>query len=346
MARFALLLSFCLSAAALSAAPIASLASLEGDVSVARAGLLIPSEKVGEGFALEAFDTVSTGTTGRTDVRLPGAVGLPGTLRLDPDTSLYLDLTSLKKDQTVGVELLTGAVTVSISTPSGASDLEVRTEVGTFRAGTAGFRVLLGPAGDALVLVTSGKVGCRVGERTVFAEPGAVVEVPALEGGPVTTAVNPSTQGAFERTWLLQRRQVFRDQAAVAFRTLGSRYQRQAGQVQRAWARVQRELQEAPPAAAAVASLRQSARLLERSFFRVEALRRLFNDGVLAPSLELNRGYPARDFFRQAAQDSAVWVPRLVEARALYKAVAASLGGEFPQAADGSAVTYGSDYFH
>jgi hypothetical protein len=329
----------------LSAAPVAVLSSLEGEVSVLRAGQVIPSEKVGEGFALEAFDTVTTGTTGRTDLRVAPSTGLTATLRLDSETSLYLDLTSLKKEQTAGIELLTGGVSLRVSGSAG-STVEVRTELGTFTGLGSGFRLVLAPAGDVLVTTASGKVQCGVDNQAVFIESGAVAEVLTLDRVVHTHPVNASTLDSYEASWLLQRRQVFRDQVPVFFRTLASRYQVQGGLFQRAWDRTQRELKDDPRGApGAVANLRRAAFPLERTIYRVAALRKLFDEGVLSPTLELNRGYPARDFFRQAAQERDPWLARLGDARALYKAQADRNGGEFPKPADGSEITYDSPYF-
>ena len=341
MTRKLLTLLFFLSTWGVSAAPVATLVSLEGDVTVSRSGLVIPSEKVAEGFLLEAFDTVSTGTTGRADVRLAG-LGLSGVVRLDADTSLYLELTSSKKEQTAGVELLNGSVTVKLSAVVGASTLEVRTEVGVFGGTGPSFRVVGSPVGDVLVTCSSGKVVCRVDNRTVYAEPGSVVEALALDQRIQTYAANASTIDSYESTWVRQRKQLFRDQSAVVFRALASRYQLQGGLFQRAWDRVQRD---SPNDAGATANLRRAASGLERSLFRIQALRKLLDEGVLSPSVELSRGYAAKDFFRQATLDEALWQPRLLLARGYYRTLAERNGGVFPRAADGSGVTWDSDYF-
>ncbi len=327
----------------LAAAAPASLVSLEGEVTVSRGGVVIPSEKLSDGFLLEAFDTISTGTTGKADVRFTPSIGLSGSLRLDSDTSLYLELTTLKKEQLVGVELLTGSVSVSLSAVAGSSALEVRTDSGTYTGTGPQFRLVETSWGDVLATTKAGKVLCRVGNRTVYAEPGSVVEVLNLDRSVQTYTVNVSTLDSYETTWARQRQQVFRDQSAVAFRTAASRYQLQGGLFQRAWDRVQRESQE-DPRGAAVANLRRAAGPLERSLFQIKALRKLFDDGTLSPSLELTRGYAAKDFFRQATQDEVVWMPRLLEARAFYRALADKNGGSFPRAA-GVAITWNSDFF-
>jgi hypothetical protein len=331
----------------LSAAPVAALASLEGEVSVLRGGVLIPSEKVGEAFLLEAFDTVTTGATGRADIRLASATGLTGLVRLDPETSLYLDLTSLRNEQTAGVELLTGAVTVSLSGLVGASAVEVRTEVGTFGGAGPSFRVVLDPAGDVLVTASAGKVLCRVDNRTVSIEPGSVAEALTLDRVVRTYPVNASTLDSYEASWVRQRRQIFRDQAPVFFRVLASRYQLQGGLFLRAWDRNSREVGDnALGAPGAVANLRRASFPLERSMFRVQALRKLLDEGVLDPSLEVNRGYTAKDFFRQAGQEREPWSNRLGEARALYRVQADRHGGEFPKATEVQEITSDSAFFH
>lgn len=327
-------------------ASVATLASLEGEVTVLRSGVLIPSEKVTEGFLLEAFDTVTTGATGRAEIRL-AASGVVGALRLDAGTSLYLDMTSQKKEQTIGVELLTGSLSVRVSAATGASVIEVRTDAGSFYGAGPSFRVVGTSAGDVLVTSAAGRVVCRVGPRTVFIEPGSVLQALTLEQTVQTIPMNVSTLEAFEGTWVRQRQQNFRDQAAVYFRALAGRYQLQVGLFQRAWDRVQREGSETDKALrAATANLRRAAFPLERSLPRIKALRSLLEEGGLSPSVELSRGYAAREFFRQTGRDEALWTARLGEARGLYRSLADKSGGVFPKASDSEVITWDSDYFH
>ena len=344
MVRPLVLLALLLAPWALAASPVATLVSLEGDVTVVRNGQLFASEKVVEGFPVEGFDTVSTGATGKAEVRFVSATGLTGSLRLDPATSLYLDLSSLRDQQTAGVELLTGAVSVRLSALAGASGVEVRTELGTFGGPGRGFRVVVAPAGDVFVSASDGKVPCRVDGRTVFIEPGSAAEVLFLEHSMRTFRVNTSTLASAEASWTAQRRQGFRDRAAAYFKALAGRYQLELGRFQRAWDRTQRDTDEAG-APGSVANLRRAAFPLERSLYRVAALKQLLDEGVLDPAAELNRGYSAKDFFRQAGQDQDTW-GRLAQARALYRQQADLHGGEFPKASEGLDITYTSAFFH
>lgn len=347
MARIFLILTWFLAGVgAVSAAPVAVLASLEGEVTLLRSGVLVPSEKLSDGSAVEAFDTVSTGLTGRAEIRFAAGVGITGFLRLDPGTTVYLDLTAAKKDQTVGVELLTGAVSVRVSSAAPNSLVEVRTSAGRFSGPGPSFRVVGTSGGDVLATSAAGKVECRFPQRTVFIEPGSVVQVLALDGTVQTLPMNVSTLDAFEGTWVLQRRQNFRDQAAVVFRSLAVRYQLEGAHFQRAWDRYQRESKDDEKGLkAAVANLRTAAAPLERTLYQIRALKVLADDGGLQPSLELSRGYAARDFFRQAAQEDPLWSGRLAEARGFYKTLNERLGGVFPQAA-GLSVTWSTDFFH
>jgi len=278
-------------------------------------------------------------------VRFSPATGLTGSLRLDPSTSLYLDLSSLRAEQVAGVELLTGSISVRLAALAGTSGLEVRTEWGTFGGAGREFRVVLAPAGDVLVLAAAGKVQCWVESRVLFIEPGSVAEVLAVERSVRTFRVNTSTLGSTEVSWTFQRRQGFRDRAVAYFRFLGSRYQLQASQFQRAWERTQREAGDGS-APGATANLRRSAFPLERSLFRIVALKQLFDDGVLDPGVELNRGYTAQDFFRQFTQERDTSTARLAQARALYRQQADQRGGGFPKASEGLDITSGSAYFH
>lgn len=326
------------------AAPPVSLASLVGEVTVVRAGVLIPSEQVAEGFALEPFDTVTTGPTGRADVRL--AAGVVGSLRLDGSTSLYLEFVPLLPQQTFGVSLITGGLSVNLTSLLGSSSVEVVTEAASFSSGVPGFRLVSLPEGDVLVTSRSHAVACRVGSRVLYADSSMAVEVLARDQGTGSLPVNAATLPAFETSWTQQREQAFRDQLAQGFRTTASVYQRQMGYFQRAWDRYQREAGEPRVPMAATAQLRRAAFALERTLATLGLFRKALDEGVLSPTLELSRGYPAQDFFRQAARDEVPWWGRLAEARSFYRTVAEKNGGLFPRAADGSGITWDSPYFH
>lgn len=328
--------------AALSAAP-ASLSSLSGEVTVARSGALIASEKIAEGFGLEPFDTVSTGATGTADLRL--AAGVTGTLRLEPNTSVYVEFLPLAPEQVVGVTLVSGSLTVSVTSATGESQLEVWTEAGTVQAAVSGFRLVGTPEGDLLVSGRSGVVVCRFGSRVWYVDPTSALEVLARDQGFSTLPVTPATLGSFETSWVKQRQQAFRDQLARVFRTTAAAYQRQLGYFQRAWDRYQRESDDPRGLLAAAAQLRRAALPLERNLATVVLLRRGFQEGILSPTLEVSRGYPAREFFRQSALDEVPWWARLVEVRGIYRTAAERNGGTFPRVTDGSGITWDSPYF-
>lgn len=329
------------------AGPSVVLAGLEGEVSVLRSGILIPSEKVGEGFALEPFDTLSTGTLGRAEVRVPSALGISAALRVDPSSSLYVEFSPALIEQTVGVELLAGAVGVRVSSVTGSSAIEVRTAVATFSGQGPVFRVAQAPSGDLLMMPSSGKVLARLSDRTLFLEPGLVLQTLTLDGSVQTLPVNAMTLESFEVAWSRQRGQTFRDQTAVYFRALATRYQSAAGLFVRAWDRYNRESAGEPKAIqAATTNLRRAAGPLERVLVQIRALKGRFDEGGLPPSLELTRGYSARDFFRQSTAEETSFITRLGQARGFYKALADRNGGRFPASTDGAPITWTSDFFH
>lgn len=344
MGRLGLVGLWAMVASAVWAAPPVSLTSLVGEVTVVRSGVLIPSERVTEGFALEPFDTVSTGPTGKADVRL--AAGVVGSLRLDPATSLYLEFVPLLPQQTFGVWLITGGLSLNLTSALGTSAVEVYTDTATFSSGVPGFRLVSLPEGDVLVTARSHPVTCRIGSRVLYADSSMAVEVLARDQGAGSLPANSATLGAFEASWVQQRQQSFRDQLAQVFRTTASGYQRQLGYFQRAWDRYQREASEPRVPMAATAQLRRAAFPLERTLATLGVLRKALDEGQLSPTLELSRGYPAQDFFRQAARDEVPWWCRLAEARNFYRTVAEKNGGAFPRAGDGSAITWDSSFFN
>jgi len=328
----------------LSAAP-AQLTGLEGEVSVVRSGVLIPSEKVGEGLVLEPFDRVVTGATGRAEIRLSADLGLAGAVRLERLTTVTLDFAADGSRAVVDLALVTGRLAVALNAQSRAV-VQIRTENLLVTGAVPGFRVLSTDEGDLLVTSSAAPVQCRVSDRVLRADGTAAVELLARDGGLHSLPVTADTLGAFEAAWAAQRRQVFRDQPAESFRIFAARYQRLLGAFGRAWDRYQRESRDEPRGQlASAAQLRRTALPLDRVLAPVRELRRLAAEGLIPASLELSRGYPAREFFRQADVDEAQLWPRLAAAGGLYRAAAVANGGRFPEAADGSAVTVNSPYF-
>ncbi len=203
------------------------------------------------------------------------------------------------------------------------------------------------PAGDVLVVSEAGQVVCRVRDRILSADPGSMVEISTLDHGVSTHPLNLSTVDSAVSTWVAARRAVFRDQAEAYFQTLGTRFLWQGGLFQRAWERVAADSKDdSKSTQAATANLRRAAFPLERSVFRIAALRGLLDEGILSPSVELTRGYTAKDFFAQADTDSGALSTRLVQARSLYRVLADRNGGDFPRTVEGSAVSWDSDFFH
>lgn len=316
------------------------LVGLEGDVTVVRAGQPLAADQVREGLVLESFDTVTTGSGSRAEVRLSGVSGVTGGLKLDPSTSVYLEWGAGRPNAT----LVRGRLVV-VLTGQTAEPWEIRTDRGRVTGLVPGFRVTSLDEGDVLVTTASAAAQLRTADRAYRADTGNAVEL-APDGTVHNLPVNADTLGAFEASWKQQKQQAFRDQPAESFRNVAGRYQRLGGTFGRAWDRYQREAKDDPRAQrSAAAQLRRAALPLERLLPALGLLRSLFQDGTLSATLELSRGYPAKDFFSQVDSDEARWWPRLVSARGLYRAVAAANSGAFPEAADGSAITRDSPYF-
>lgn len=345
MARALTSFAFLLIPLAVAWASPASVGSLQGEVTLSRGGVLIPSEKVAEGAILEPFDTVTTGPSGRAEIRFGGAQGPGATVRLEAGTSVYVEFSPGvdPKDSPVVVTFLAGKITVLEPSPF---PLEVRTELVVISGAQPGFRLVGVDEGDVLVSSRGAPVACRVGDRTVLADADSAVEVTAA-GAVRTLPSNPATLATLEASWADQRRQSFRNQVARSFRTVAAGYQRQLGQFQRAWARYQKDAQDGGTGLlAATTNLRHAALPLDRTLPALRVLRRFLDEGVLSPTVELTRGYPAKDFFRQVSLDETPWFGRLVEARGLFRVAFDRNGGTFPIGREGWAITWDSDYFH
>lgn len=274
---------------------------LEGDVSLVRNGDALVPESVVIGVPIENFDLMKTGDDGNAQVRIISPRVPSSTVVVSADTQFTFELSTLQGRQRSSVNLISGSLSLKVSTLSGAEDLDVQTENTVLGVRGTEFTVSTSVSGDTLVACSTGEVVCTAENGTEYqAIPGSVVENQA--GGPFRRiSVAAADLEGFRRTWGEQRLAAARANAQALIRLNAERYRQlreafdrdyselmrqrsiiskwgsedRTGQIGRA-ADVDREKR---TLAAAMLRLRRTQFVLERVYYRLLRLKALHDQG-------------------------------------------------------------------
>ncbi len=210
--------------------PAAQISYREGRPVVYRDGRRL-WDPVDFGFPLEDFDFIRNDHESLVEVRTERTTG-SAVISAGPDTTFSLDLATLRYDQRGVLELMAGAVSLTVDPFSGASELPgksgftVRTERVVIDAEFAAFDVILSPRGDVLILTRDGLVECRnVDGRVLFSRPGLVVEL-NVDGSFRNIPVAIGDLREFRRRWTADRTAALRTDFEEVFGVYADRYAR------------------------------------------------------------------------------------------------------------------------
>jgi hypothetical protein len=341
MKRIAVIFSVILSfACPLFADPVGEFSYVEGDVDLVRAG---KSSKADFGMSVDNYDQVATGKNGSAELAIDPKSGINGSIKLRPGTTFYIDLAGAGAEKKAGIELLTGSVSAAVSKLAGKSNLEIRTQGATMGVRGTVFEVAIAPAGDLLVSCESGRVEVKdEGGRTLFAEPGAVVERTAedmFRNVPVRT----SNLADFRRQWNAERIEAFKANAGRAIADFAGRYRGLKERFDKAymellrhrdiidkWMREDRQktiggrmeiMQEKKVIIASLFEIRKVLFLFEKIYFRLLELETYvaqgYGRGTIAP------GLTAEQFFRQFQNEAVSLQEKMHSIRYVMKLFAA-----------------------
>jgi hypothetical protein len=191
------------------------------NATITRAGKTI---KADFGTVVENYDSISTTGKGLVEITLFPESGINGTIKVQPNSTLYIEMSSIQGAKKGSVELLSGSVSNSIKKLSPQSKFEVRSQGSVMGVRGTAFEVTASAAGDVLVACSEGRVSCEDGEGgSLFAEPGTVVERTA-EG--IFRAIPIQTSGLekFRQTWNTEKIDAFKSNANRAISNYARRY--------------------------------------------------------------------------------------------------------------------------
>jgi hypothetical protein len=149
--------------------------------------------------------------------------GINGTIKVQPNSTLYIEISSLQGGKKASVELLSGTVSAAVKKLSPQSKFEVRSQGSVMGVRGTEFEVITSAAGDILVTCSEGRVSCEEGGNSLFAEPGTVVERTA-EGIFHDISIRLSDLEKYRQTWNTEKIGAFKSNANRAIADYARRY--------------------------------------------------------------------------------------------------------------------------
>ncbi|MDR1316825.1 MAG: FecR family protein [Spirochaetales bacterium] len=211
---------------------IGEISYMVSDATITRAGKTF---KADFGTAVENYDSITTAGKGLVEVTLLPESGINGTIKVQPNSTLYIEMSSLQSGKKGSVELLSGSVSTAVKKLSPQSKFEVRSQGSVMGVRGTEFDVIASVTGDILVTCSEGRVSCEdEGGNSLFAEPGVAVERTA-EGIFHDIPVRISDLETFRNTWGTEKIEAFRGNANRAIAYFAQRYLDQKTQFDRAY---------------------------------------------------------------------------------------------------------------
>lgn len=321
-------------------------------VTIIRNNKAIPDADVDFGFALQNFDQIKTGAKSMVTLQIDQKTGINAAITVKPSTVMTLDITSLKNNQSGGVNLLSGAVALKVQKMTGDNKLDVRT--GTAVMGVRGtkFDVDMSESGDILLSTSEGRVECTTDNgKTLYSAPGSVVQGKANgEWSSIPVAVE--NLAAFRAKWYTESIAAFRADPARATAQYAKRYLDQKDKFNAAYKElfVNRDLTqkwleedfagntgdaktvivEKKKVLPALVKLRKINVMFERVYLRLIQLDELFAQGLNANVALPGLNMTAAAFFKQFRAERADLGQKFQEIQYMTRLYAKRNGGEFP----------------
>jgi hypothetical protein len=295
------------------------------------------------GTPIENYDTISTGERGTVEIRLLPAAGMEGTLRVLPNSLLYIETAALENGRSGAVELLSGSLAVALKRISAEAHFEVRGQGAVISVRGTRFDVATSAQGNLLVTCEEGRVSCEDGGgNTLFAEPGRAVERTA-EGLFRDIPVRMADLTGFRKNWNAEKLQTLKPNAGQVIDDYARRYANLKTQfdaayhnllsqksVLDAWYREDsrgetgsspKTLREKTALTSPLFTLKRITFLLEPVFYRLLELEDLYRAGYGSGNAEAAR------FFSRLSNENAALKEQMSTVRYILKLYAKRNGG-------------------
>lgn len=221
-ARLILALALLLPVSVTAQETIGRIAFLDGEVLVARRGVLEGATEAWIGTELQEQDLIQTGADGYAEIELIG--GTAGRVRIREDAAYYVEVFATDAGLETRVQLLTGTAEIAIESIQRQRRFSVETRSVVLGVRGTQFDVLTSPDGAALLGVREGEVEVTAGAGGPISAPaGTVVEAVGGEE-PAVAAVAVEELDAYYDRWTALREEIFRSGASTFVRAYTTRF--------------------------------------------------------------------------------------------------------------------------
>jgi hypothetical protein len=322
---------------------------IEGDVTLYRDSEIL-DYYLDFGTEVENFDHLEVGPDGFIEIEIYRSTGIGSTIKVNSNSALYLDITSLQTSQRGGVELLNGTASFNVAQLVGGSQLDIRTSNATMGVRGTEFDVQIAVNGEVLLSTSEGRVEVTTDtDEVLYSVPGQVVQR-GDDNGWENLPVATTELESFRRNWITDRIEAYRANPGRALRFYATRYIELKDRfidayvdlmrnrdVIESWIQEDRRgeiggtatrLRQKRQLVGALLRLRAVLFMYERVYYRIVDLYGLFQEGI--GSGTITQGLDAARFFRQFRDEQSTFAQRMIEVRYILKLYALRNEGRSP----------------
>ena len=340
----------------------------EATVSVIRNSRTLPDSDVDFGLAIQNFDQIKTGANSTVEIQTNPKTGIAATITIKPNTVMTVDITSLKGNQSGGINLLSGAVSLKVQKMSGNNKLDVRTGSAVMGVRGTQFEVNIAVTGDVLLSTSEGRVECTTDNgKTLYSAPGSVIQG-TIDGEWSAIPVAVDKLEDFRRKWHTGRIDAFRADPGRATSQFAKRYLDLKDRFVAAFADLmanrdllqkwieedfagntgdaKQVIIEKKKVLSSLVKLRKINVMFERVYLRLVQLDELYAQGIAPTGTIAGTKMTVAAFYKQFRAERADLAQKFLDTQYVTKLYAKRNGGDFPlDEASSAELTKESDFF-
>lgn len=329
---------------------IGQLAYVQGPVEIVRNGKILSGKTVSFGYKIHNFDQIRAGKAAMAEIQIDAKTGVPGVLKISPNSIVKMDITSMKKNQKGGIDLLAGSIDLKVQKMTTGNSLDVRTSTAVMGVRGTTFSVTVSPAGDNLLATDEGRVACLTSDGSeYFSEPGLIVEG-SYDGAWNNDEIPARDLAEFRNSWYKSKVEAFRADPERALKQMAVRYVKFRKDFKAAYLELQKSrdvlkrwqeqemkgstgstmenMKDKKALAGAMFAGRKALFMLEPAYLRLQQLEEILDFSSVGGALE--DGTKIKDFLRTFKSEAKELSAQIVDMNYYVKLYAKRNDGSFP----------------
>ena len=154
----------------------ATIVDISGEVEVSRSGVALDERDIDYGTELGPYDVLQTGSNGYVELSIDSPVSPELSIKVMPDTTLFLEQTLKNGGHETSVNLNRGSIQTKAAALLRGGNFTVKTESSVMGIRGTVFAVNRSPDTSILVSCREGKVACTTDGREAAIQPGRIYE--------------------------------------------------------------------------------------------------------------------------------------------------------------------------